>query len=165
MRAVELAKLSPSELLVLHADVTDELRDRGVTRSSNNPLGDYAEYLFCKAFEWRQENNAVKSFDAIDQTTSLKYQIKARRLTPQNSSRQLSAIRNLDMKGFDILAAALFDRSYQILRAALIPHDIVLKNAKYGEHSNSWRFMLYDTIWDEDGVSDVTEHLRAGVAI
>jgi len=163
--AVNLKTLTPSELLVLHADVTDELRDRGVTRSSNNPLGDYAEYLFCKAFEWRQENNAVKAFDAIDEKTDLKYQIKARRLTPQNPSRQMSAIRNLEMKGFNILAAALFDRSYQLLRAALIPHDIVFTKATYREHTNSWRFMLYDTIWLEDGVVDVTERLRAAVAI
>jgi hypothetical protein len=165
MNVTELSKLSPSQLLVLHADLSDELRDRGVTRSSNNPLGDYAEHLFCKAFEWRQENNAVKAFDAIDQSTNLKYQIKARRLTLQNPSRQLSAIRNLDMKGFDILAAALFDRSYQVLRAALIPHEIVLSNAKYVKHSNSWRFMLHDKIWTEQGVADVTEQLRAAVAL
>ncbi len=165
MSFTELSTLYPSQLLVLHADITDELRDRGITRSSNNPLGDYAEHLFCKAFEWNQENNSAKSFDAVDQTTNLKYQIKARRLTPQNPSRQLSAIRNLDMKGFDVLAAALFDRSYQILRAALIPHYIVLSNAKYVQHSNSWRFILHEKIWIEQGVTDVTEQLRTAVAL
>ena len=161
----ELSTLSPSQLLVLHADIADELRNRGVTRSSNNPLGDYAEHLFCKAFGWHQESNSVKAFDAIDQTTNLKYQIKARRLTEQNPSRQLSAIRNLDMKGFDTLAAALFDRSYKILRAALIPHYVILNYAKYIEHSNSWRFMLHDKILMQQGVTDVTEQLRTAVDI
>jgi len=37
--------LSPTEFLPLHSHVSDELRKRGIVRSSNNPTGDLAEYL------------------------------------------------------------------------------------------------------------------------
>lgn len=46
----ELRNLTPPDLLVLHAAVSEELRWRGVTRSSNNPVGDLAEHLFYRAF-------------------------------------------------------------------------------------------------------------------
>jgi hypothetical protein len=32
----------------MHAEVSQELRQRGVIRSSNNPIGDLAEHLFCR---------------------------------------------------------------------------------------------------------------------
>jgi hypothetical protein len=153
-------EMSLSDLLTLHAKVADELRNRGVTRSSNNPVGDYAEYLFCQAYGWKQENNSVSSFDAIDESNGKKYQIKSRRLTLHNTSRQMSALRNLDSMGFDYLAGILFDKNYDVFRAAIIPHTVVLKSSKYGSHTNSWSFFLRDSIWDEDGVVDVTEYLR-----
>lgn len=44
--AVRVKTLSVAELLVLHAEIGEELRERGVVRSANNPTGDLAEYLF-----------------------------------------------------------------------------------------------------------------------
>ncbi len=49
----------------------------------------------------------------------MRFQIKGRRLHPSNTSRQLSAIRDLD--GFDTLAGVLSDKHYRVARAALIP--------------------------------------------
>jgi hypothetical protein len=49
----ELKDLTPPELLVMHAAVSEELRRRGVIRSSNNPVGGLAEHLFCRAFGWK----------------------------------------------------------------------------------------------------------------
>ena len=51
---MDLSKLTTSALLALHAHVADGLRSRGISRSSNNPTGDLAEFLFCKAFGWKQ---------------------------------------------------------------------------------------------------------------
>ena len=45
--------------------VGDELRTRGITRSSNNPTGDLAEDLFCKAFGWKQVGNSQLNIGAI----------------------------------------------------------------------------------------------------
>ncbi len=45
---IDLANLSSIELLALHARIAEELRNRAIARTSNNPTGDLAEYLFCK---------------------------------------------------------------------------------------------------------------------
>ena len=156
-----LGELTAHELLALHAKVSEELRERSVVRSSNNPVGDYAEYLFCKAYGWKQENNSASSFDAVDRKTNMKYQIKSRKLTDQNKSRQMSALRNLDTQGFNYLAGVLFDKNYNVYRAALIPHQIVFQFSNYVTYTNSWRFILHDSVWNEEGVADVTDQLRS----
>jgi hypothetical protein len=134
-------------LLALHAKVADELRARGITRSANGPTGDLAEYLFCKAFGWEQAGNSHANFDAIG-PHGLRYQIKGRRITRFNNSRQLSAIRNLaDVKvHFNFLAGVLFNEDYSVMRAALIPYAVVLQQAKFVEHTNSYLFLLRDEI-------------------
>lgn len=156
----ELGILTSSQLLALHAEIMEELRVRGVTRSSNNPTGDLAEYLFCKAFGWEQAGNSNPNIDAIGEDGS-RYQIKGRRVTRHNKSRQLSAIRNLPDGHFDCLAAVLFGEDYGVMRAAIIPFEIVTGRATYIAHTNSHKFMLRDDVWDVPDVRDVTVELRA----
>ena len=157
---MNLSDLTPAQLLALHAKLGDELRDRGITRSSNNPTGDLAEYLFCKAFGWTQAGNSHANVDAVS-SDGRRYQIKGRRLTRHNKSRQLSAIRDLQGGHFDFLAGVLFNEDYTVLRAALIPHAVAMDRAKFVEHTNSHKFMLCDDIWSADGVRDVTQQLQA----
>lgn len=153
--------VSPAlELLRLQAEVMEELHRRGVVRTRNNPVGDLAEELFCRAFHWKREGNSARSIDAVAEDGA-RYQIKARRMTTANTSRQLSAIRDLAGAHFDFLAGALFDLDFTIRRAAIIPHAIVLRRAKYVAHTNSSKFMLTDDVWLEPGVIDVTQQLRA----
>ena len=154
-----LADLTSSELLRLHGAVADELRARGVVRSANNPVGDLAEYLFCKAFGWELAPKSAKAADAI--FDGKLYQIKGRRLTKHNGSRQLGAMRGLSDGGFDYLAAVLFNTDYSVLRAAIIPHASALSGAKFIEHTNSWKFILRDAVWICSGTEDVTNELRA----
>lgn len=63
---MELKIFSVPQLLLFHAKLLEELRSRGVLRTANNPTGDLAEYLFCKAFGWTQAANSEKSYDALD---------------------------------------------------------------------------------------------------
>ena len=76
---LNLTDLTPADLLALHSQVADELRVRGITRSANNPTGDLAEYLFCKAFGWKQAGNSHANIDAVGPNNT-RYQIKGRRL-------------------------------------------------------------------------------------
>ncbi|MER8421664.1 hypothetical protein [Mesorhizobium sp. M1329] len=145
-----------TELLILHSQIMEELRDREIVRTSNAPLGDYAELLFATAFGWSLGNNSSTGHDATD-AAGIRYQIKSRRVTPRNASRQLSAIRRLPDNAFDFLAAVLFDESYRVTKAIVIPHAVVVRRAKRVEHTNSWRFILDDRVWDEEGARDVTE--------
>ena len=156
---MDLSTLSPINLLRLNADTLLELQRQGVLRTSNAPLGDYAEWLFCRAVGWNVADNSAKDFDAIDERGT-RYQIKARRLVKPSTSRQLGAIRRLNEGNFDVLAAVLFDADFTVMRAALVPHSVVLEDAKWVEATNSWRFMLRDSVWDWEGVRDVTGELR-----
>jgi hypothetical protein len=156
---MNLAELSAPELLALHAKVAEQLRTRGITRSANNPTGDLAEYLFCKAFGWNQVGNSRANIDAIG-PDGIRYQIKGRRITRYNSSRQLSAIRDLGGAHFDFLAGVLFDEDYGITRAALIPHAVAVERATFVKRTNSHRFLLRDEIWNAPDVRDVTTELR-----
>lgn len=156
----DIAKLPAYDLLALYARIIKELRSRGFTRSANSPVGDLAEYLFCRAFNWEQAENSKANFDAVDSQDN-RYQIKARRLTHHNTSRQLSAIRDLDGNHFDMLAGVLFRENFGVLRAALVPRAVVVDCAKFQQRTNSHRFLLRDDIWDMQGVRDVTEELRA----
>ena len=157
----DLKELSLTDLLGLHAGIMEELRRRRVARSANNPTGSLAEFLFCRAFFWRQASNSEKGFDAKN-SEGERYQIKGRRLHRRNKSRQLSAMRDLD--GFDTLAAVLFDDEYGVVRAALIPGSVVRERCKFVEHTNSYKFMLTDDVWDDGRVKDVTGRLRAEVS-
>ncbi|HWA23676.1 MAG TPA: hypothetical protein VG735_14880 [Caulobacterales bacterium] len=156
---VDLKGLSAAELLLLHAQMGDALRVRGIVRTGNNPVGDLAEVLFCRAFGWRQSGNSNRSIDAISDDGS-RIQIKGRRITRHNASRQLSAIRDLGGGHFDLLAAVLFSEDYTVQRAALVPRETVAARAKYVAHTNSHKFLLHDDVWSVVGVQDVTEALR-----
>lgn len=158
----ELTTLSVLQLLALHAGIGEELRQRGVVRSANNPTGDLAEYLFCQAFGWTQAPNSERGFDATG-SDATRYQIKGRRVHRRNKSRQLSAMRDLAAGQFDVLAAVLFDDDFNIVRAALIPISIVEKRATFVAHTNSSKFMLRDDVWDELGVQDVTVQIRTAM--
>lgn len=102
---------------------------------------------------------SAKAADAICADGKL-YQVKGRRVTEHNQSRQLGAMRALDAGGFDYLAAVLFAEDYSVVHAAIIPHSAVLAGATFVKHTNSWRFILRDAVWDWPETQDVTAALQ-----
>lgn len=149
-----------ADILQLYSDALEELRRREILRSANNPSGDYGELLFSRAFGWQLQNNSSSGHDATD-GNGVRYQIKCRRITPRNPSRQLSFIRNLPDNPFDILAGVLLDQNFKVLRAALVPVAVVQEKATYVKHVNAWRMILRDSVWDTPDVRDVTDDLRS----
>ena len=113
-----------------------------------------------QAFEWKQSDNSNANIDAVG-SDGIRYQIKGRRITRFNSSRQLSAIRDLGGAHFDFLAGVLFNEHYGVVRAALIPHAVALARAVFVERTNSHKFLLRDDVWDAAGVRDVTAKLQS----
>lgn len=157
--ASALSRASLSELLRLHGDLMEELRRREITRTHNNPAGDYAEFLFSLAFGWTLEGNSAAGHDATD-IDGLRYQIKSRRLTTRNRSRQLSFMRDLPGRKFDYLAAVLFDHAYRVERAIILPHAPLEALCRYSAHANGWILRLEDACWSVPGARDVTHDLR-----
>lgn len=154
----ELAGRTISELLSLHGAVLDELKTRGIVRSKNNPTGDYAEWLVSKRLGLALEPNSAKGFDATD-SQRLRYQIKGRRVTPDNPSTQLGIIRNLDGRDFDFLVGVVFDADWKVLRAAKIPHDVVRTLTTPRPHQNGHIMHLRPAIMDVPGVTDISAAL------
>ncbi|MDX3809343.1 hypothetical protein ACXIUS_19505 [Bosea thiooxidans] len=157
---ISLADAPVAALLELHADVLAELKRREVVRSANNPTGDYGELLFSRAFDWTLNANSSADADALG-ADGTRYQIKCRRLASPKGSRQLGFIRRLPERPFDKLAAVLLDARFRVIRAAIVPFEVVEPRAAYVDSVKAWRFILRDSIWDLPGVLDVTGELRA----
>ena len=151
---MNLAQLSEKDLLRLHASVIDELKKRGVVRTKNNPVGDYTEWLVAKALRLHLAGKSEAGCDATD-SKGLRYQIKGRRVTPDNPSRQLSAIRNLDAKEFDVLAAVILDANYDVTDAVLVPHEVIGQYATYRKHVNAHVLHLRGGILNDPRVKKI----------
>ena len=151
------------ELLALYSDVMSALRARGVVRSSNGPAADYAESLAARALRLTLNVRSTAGHDGVS-IAGQRIEVKCRRLTPYNRSRQLSAIRGLDKKRFDHLAGILFEADFSVIRGALVPYAVVKRQAVYVKHTNSWRFILRDSVWNLPGVRDITKQLQRAQA-
>ncbi len=156
---MDLSLASNRELLKLYTELMAELRSRGIVRSANGPGADVAEGLVAKALSLTLNTASTAGYDGID-PHGRKIEVKCRRLTRHNDSRQLSAIRNLESAHFDLLAGVLFNEDFSVMKAALIPFEVVKKHAVFVKHTNGWKFVLRDSIWAEPGVEDITEQLR-----
>ncbi len=156
---IDISELSIVDLLRLNAKTIEELRQRNIVRTSNSPLGDYGEFLYCKAFGWHQYNNSEKDIDAVDEN-GIRYQIKSRTLKSGKTRVPLSAIRRLPENIFDYAAVILFNTDYSINRSALIPYPVVLNGSRHVTSTNSWKFTVGPDTWDIDGVVDTTDKLQ-----
>ncbi|WP_232427189.1 hypothetical protein [Burkholderia ubonensis] len=156
---VSLSGLSIADLLATHSFVIEELQRRGVLRTGNNPTGDYAEWLVSSKLGLELAGKSSKGYDAID-TQKVRYEIKARRVTPDNPSTQMSPIRDLAGAHFDFLIAVVFDNSWKVIAAAKIPHSIIPAVASFRQHVNGHVMHLRPSLFAVVGVVDVTALLR-----
>jgi hypothetical protein len=147
--------ITEQQLLQNYYHIIDELRKRKVVRTSNGPIGDYAEWLIAKQLGLTLVTNSTAGYDAID-SSGLKYQIKSRRITPRRSHRQLSAIRNLKNHDFDYLIAILFNERVEVTSVMKMPHAIIEKYARYREHVNAHILILSGGILDDPLIEDLT---------
>ena len=156
--APEWSEMGDRQLLAAYGSLMGEMRQRGIVRSANNPVADYAEALVSRALGLSLEVPSRAGFDALG-PDGRRYQIKARRLTARNTSTQVGAIRNLDQRPFDVLAAVAFDASLSVRYAALIPVHIVAEIARYSRHTNAHIFHFRPGLLKDPRVSDVTAAL------
>ena len=151
---MHLKNLETKELLNLQAAVIAELQVRNIVRTQNNPLGDYTEWLVSKALDLDLQSNSKTGYDGISKSGT-RVQIKGRRITAKNKSRQLSVIRKYENKEFDLLAAVLFDESFEVIEAYLIPHEVVGQYATYRNHVNGRILVLKGAILNDPRVERI----------
>ncbi len=130
-----LTSLDDAMMLALWSSIMSELRSRGVLRSSNNPTGDYAEYLVASKLELKLQPNSTSGYDAVA-ADGTRFQIKGRRLTSSNASRQLGVLRNLDQDGFDFLVVVVFGPNFELQEMWQLPIDLVREHARFDIHQN-----------------------------
>lgn len=157
---MDIKKLSVHDLLMLHCDAIGELRHRGVLRTGNTPTGDYAEWLVSRALGLSLAGNSASGYDAISESGN-KIQIKARRVTTTNKSRQLSVLRDLDAQGFDELVIVIFDESFHVTDAYLIPHNVVSEYASYRARVNGYVLHARGALLSDSRVEDISAEIRA----
>ncbi|MCH4565104.1 hypothetical protein MKP05_18565 [Halomonas sp. EGI 63088] len=153
---MNIKELTVKELLQLQAFATNELKRRSVVRTQNNPLGDYTEWLVSTALGLELQPNSKAGYDGIAKD-GVRFQIKGRRVTPHNNSRQLSAIRKYAERDFDILAAVIYDESFNVIEALLIPYEVVGEYASYKEHVNAHILILKGAILADPRVRSIKE--------
>jgi len=88
--SVDLKTLSVRELLALWAGALRELRERGVLRTFNNPIGDIAEELVALHYGGQRGSFSQKTWDV--QVGDERLQVKALRDTGNRTRRSLSPI-------------------------------------------------------------------------
>ena len=118
-----------------------EMHKRELIRSAN-VVGDYAEAVACRLLELTPVGNrSEKGYDATGPAG--RYQIKGRRVTPWNRSREVGAIRDihLDPPPFDVLVVVLFDEDLNLTGLFSIPPEVV-REAKVVGRTNATKFVL-----------------------
>jgi hypothetical protein len=158
-KILNLKNHTVKELLKLHSQVIAELQHRNILRTKNNPVGDYAEWLVAKCLKLDLESSSTSGFDAKDYKGT-RYQIKGRRITPYNRSRQLSVIRDLNQKKFDILVAVIFDEKYEIIEAVSFPQEIIADYARFSPHQNGHILHLKGPILSDRRVKNIKKLLE-----
>ena len=153
---MDIKTLPPLDLIRLQTQIMDELAARAIVHNPTQPVGDYATYLACKAFDLKREPPSTSGYDACDDE-GLRYQIKFKRLMSTTDTRQLNAVKGLEQKKFDFLIGVLFQSDMSLYRAALIPFDTVARLVD----QSAKIFMLNNKVWDMDSVIDITDKLKA----
>jgi hypothetical protein len=154
-----LRRLTVRQLLQLHASAVDELRRRGVVKSTNNPIADYAEALACHALGLVPSATSTKGYDATDSRHN-RFEIKARRRATDTTPTRFSAIRDLNGRHFRYLVLVLFRDDYTVERGAVLTVSAVRKRAFYQKHINGWIVPLNENTWAGVGVREITRELR-----
>jgi len=155
---LDLSEKTPIELLQMFAAVIDELKNRGLVRTLNNPVADYTEWLVSSKLQLSLYGNSQSGCDAAG-CNGIRYQIKGRRVLPGTKSVQLSALRNLKNKPFDFLVAVIFERDFTVRHALKIPYEVVLEKSIYQAHTNSHLFHVQPSLLTDARIEDIAVKL------
>lgn len=153
-----LAALSTGDLVRLYGGILTELRARGVLRTGNAPLGDYAEYLAWTALGGVLEPNSTKSHD-ITTAAGHRVQVKARTVgKTTRSSAKFSPFRSWDFD--EALLLKFSESTYDLISAVMVPSESLRERAGFSTHVNGWTITLGTDLLALPGATDVSRLLQ-----
>lgn len=120
------------ELLGQYAQILAELRVRGVVRTGNAPLGDYAEHMALSVYGGSLAPNSAKSYD-LTTDDGRTIQVKARTVSASTSpSAVFSVFRSFE---FDVATLLVLDsRTYALKWAGEMGPDQVKEASRWSAH-------------------------------
>lgn len=151
MAGVDVKALSVRELLALWASVLRELRERGVVRTFNNPIGDIAEQLVAVHYGGERGSFSQKTWDVRVGDELL--QVKALRRTGSRSRRNLSPVRSDD--GYTAVIVVVFTEDLRVDEALRIPREVVNEMFERRAHVNGRIIVLGRALLDHPGVESI----------
>lgn len=106
-----------TEILRNYCQLIDSLNEKKIVRTRNNPVGDIAEYLACKAYDGTLSKNSEKSIDFlfVEAGSEKSVQVKARLASqskkgePKSSSFSDFRLNEKGELGFDYAIFIVFD--------------------------------------------------------
>jgi hypothetical protein len=139
-----LAEATPRQILATYELLLAELRRRNVVRTNDAPSGQYAEWLAQRVLGGSLASNSVKSYD-LTAADGSRIQVKARvvRNTAKAGERQLSPFRSFE---FDSALIILFDDTYRVRRAIMLPATVVLEHSRDSSHVNGRILIARDAV-------------------
>lgn len=125
-----LSAFSESGLFSLYRTILRELKSRGVIRTENASVGDYAEYLVATALGGQLAQNSEKAWDVLG-SNGERIQVKVRVVSdpPKPGQLQLSPFRSFIFDAAVIVLLSAAD--YAVSRASKVPRHVVESNAVY----------------------------------
>lgn len=157
----DVSTFSESDLFSFYRAILAELKSRGVIRTENAPVGDYAEYLVAAALGGRLAPKSEKSWDVVLRDDGEKLQVKARVVSDpaEPGQLQLSPFRSFD---FDFAVIVLLSTTdYAVVRASKVPRHVVESSAVYRQHVNGKVLFARPEIMGHPLATDLTATLRA----
>ncbi len=156
----DLSTFSEPGLFSLYRAILSELKRRGVMRTENAPVGDYAEYLVATALGGQLAPNSEKSWDVLGDDGE-KLQVKARVVSSpaEPGQLQLSPFRSFAFDSAVIVLLSTTD--YAVARASKVPRDVVESSAVYRQHVNGKVLFARPEIMGHPDATDLTATLRA----
>lgn len=157
----DVRELDDPRLTALWAATMAELRVRGLVRSANEPVADYAERVAAAELGLTLMARSTKGYDAVG-AYGLRYQIKRRRRTV--SQRCSSALSETCLSAhFDVLLALVFHSDLEHREMWSIPHAAAATHARFHQHVNGHVMRLNAAVYCRSRVSSVCDnYLREG---
>lgn len=154
----DVSRLRVRELLQVEANIVAELRQRGLVRTNNKPLGDIAEQVVLSARGGVLEPNSMKSHDITD-PGGRRIQVKAMGGRVAGKAGKFSPFRSFE---FDIAVFLVFEfQTFELAFAREVSANDVEAVSRYSAHTNGRQPTLRQI---ENAGIDVTNEMRAAYA-
>jgi len=150
------AQRTTPQLLEDWAAIMRALRDRGIIRTSNNPVGDIAEAIVAEHFTGERAPSSQKNWD-VRTADGERIEVKGIRQLKGGSRRSnVSPIRGAE---YDTVVVVLLDDNFKVTEGLRIPRAVVEELFGHNDHVNGVVIKVSKALRDHPGVQpvDLTE--------